>query len=238
MRCVITNRGHEILRHRPLERNLANHHPQPPTQRHDRTGRILGHLHAHRAAGRGAGAGAALPRAAGRKHHQYGPDAGRADLGALPRHAGQPLVADGQRRRGDGPHAGRGALRRRNLLGRRGPLQPRQPKGRLHAHGLLARLSADQPAEDPLRPVRQRRGPRPASQGVRHRHAALERPLSGRRRSDGKGHQDERQLCWFEISRSFRSAARSRRWAGYSRERTGSGTRGTRRQTRPPRSRG
>ena len=109
-------------------------------------------------------------------------------------HAQEPLVAHEQRRRGKRPGAQGGAVRLGRLLGRGDPLQLQRTQGRLFADGLHARLPADQPTEDHLRPLHQRRRHGAEAQGLRHRHPDTERPVSGNGRPDRQGHQSQQQL--------------------------------------------
>ena len=158
---------------------MADDLPQPQAQHHDGTGRLLGHLHAYRTAGCRHGAGTSVPGTAGRHVDQHAAHTAFADLSPLQGHAQEPLVAHEQRRRGKRPGAQGGAVRLGRLLGRGDPLQLQRTQGRLFADGLHARLPADQPTEDHLRPLHQRRRHGAEAQGLRHRHPDTERPVSG-----------------------------------------------------------
>ena len=173
---------------------MADDLPQPQAQHHDGTGRLLGHLHAYRTAGCRHGAGTSVPGTAGRHVDQHAAHTAFADLSPLQGHAQEPLVAHEQRRRGKRPGAQGGAVRLGRLLGRGDPLQLQRTQGRLFADGLHARLPADQPTEDHLRPLHQRRRHGAEAQGLRHRHPDTERPVSGNGRPDRQGHQSQQQL--------------------------------------------
>ena len=88
----------------------------------------------------------------------------------------------------------RGGVHLRRHLGQRTPLQLQRAQGRLSDDGIHARLPEDQPAEDHRRPLHQRGRHGAQAQGLRHRHAGAERPLSGRTRPDGQSHQGRRKL--------------------------------------------
>ena len=148
----------------------------------------------HRTAGSRHGAGTPVPRPAGRHVHQHGAAAKQPHLGPLQGHAHGTLVENGQRRSGSRQQTRRGGVHLRRHLGQRTPLQLQRAQGRLSDDGIHARLPEDQPAEDHRRPLHQRGRHGAQAQGLRHRHAGAERPLSGRTRPDGQSHQGRRKL--------------------------------------------